>query len=63
MAPSLLIIGATGFVGSRWAMAAETSFDVFRGARKPSAADRYVAIDITDRASVRAALDALRPAT
>ena len=60
MKPRLLIVGATGFVGSRWAMAAESEFDVVRGSRKPVAADS-LAIDITDPASVRAAFESVRP--
>ncbi|HEV3138829.1 MAG TPA: NAD(P)-dependent oxidoreductase [Pirellulales bacterium] len=61
MAAKLFIIGATGFVGSRWARAADKRFDVFRGSRKPRAEVRSVAIDITDRASVRQAFDWVRP--
>ncbi len=56
----LLIVGATGFVGSRWALAAGKQFEVFRGSRHASG-DRSVAIDITDPASVRAAFDEVRP--
>jgi len=61
MAAKLFIIGATGFVGSRWALAADKHFDVFRGSRKLSAEPRSVAIDITDSASVRAAFDRAQP--
>ena len=48
----LLIIGASGFVGSRLAMAASREFTVIRGSRNPTAADDAVAIDIGDAASV-----------
>jgi dTDP-4-dehydrorhamnose reductase len=61
MASRLLIIGATGFIGSRWARAAKSQFDVFCGARNISADERSVAIDITDPASVRAAFERARP--
>ena len=61
MSPRLLIIGATGFIGSHWALVASGQFEVFRGARKPPVGNRCVAIDITDAASVRAAFDAVRP--
>jgi dTDP-4-dehydrorhamnose reductase len=61
MKPRLLIIGATGFVGSRWALAAQSQFDVFRGARHAAGDDQGVAIDITDPASVRATFERVRP--
>jgi dTDP-4-dehydrorhamnose reductase len=61
MAPRLFIIGASGFVGSHWALAAAMHFDVFCGARKMSAEPGSVAIDITDSAGVRAAFDRVRP--
>jgi dTDP-4-dehydrorhamnose reductase len=61
MAPRLFIIGATGFVGSRWALAARRDFDVLRGARKASAEPGSISIDVTDAASVRAAFDQARP--
>jgi len=61
MQPRLLIIGATGFVGSRWALAAERDFEVYRAARQPGDAPRSIAIDITDPASVQAAFAEARP--
>lgn len=62
MAPRLLIIGASGFVGSRWAEAARESFKVFRGSRgvDPVKSDA-IAIDITDPANVQQAFDRVRP--
>ncbi len=61
MKPRLLIIGATGFVGSRWALAAEHDFDVWRAARHPGDEPRSLAIDITDPASVQWAFAQARP--
>ena len=61
MRPRLLIVGATGFVGSRWAQAADGQFEVFCGARQPADQPRPVAIDITDTASVERAFDEVRP--
>lgn len=61
MGPRLLIIGATGFVGSRWALAARQQFEVYCGARTPSGQRGSVAIDITDAASVQAAFEQTRP--
>jgi dTDP-4-dehydrorhamnose reductase len=62
MKPRLLIIGASGFVGSRSAPAAQANFDVVCAARRPPAgAANWLAIDITDAASVRAAFDAAQP--
>ncbi|MBI3836910.1 MAG: NAD(P)-dependent oxidoreductase [Planctomycetia bacterium] len=61
MAPRLFIIGASGFVGSRWALAAAKHFEVFCGARKMSSESGWVTIDITDPASVRAAFEQARP--
>ena len=51
------IIGATGFVGSRWALAAARSFDVFRAARKFLGAPQHLTIDITDPTSASDAFD------
>lgn len=59
--PRLLIIGATGFVGSRWALAAESQFEVWRGSRTVLDANRSLAIEISDAASVREAFDRARP--
>ncbi len=61
MKPRLLIIGATGFVGSRWALAAERDYDVWRAARHPGDAPRSLAVDITDPASVQSAFTQARP--
>lgn len=61
MKPRLLIIGATGFVGSYWARAAAAAFDVWQGSRRPAEHSRSVVVDITDARSVRAAFDLARP--
>lgn len=62
MAPRLLIIGASGFVGSRWAQAAQKTFWVFRGSRgaDPTEPDA-ISIDITDPASVERAFERVQP--
>jgi dTDP-4-dehydrorhamnose reductase len=57
----LLIVGASGFVGSRLGSAAGRDFTVIRGSRNPPAADDAVAIDIAEADSVRAAFDKSRP--
>ncbi len=61
MRSRLLIIGASGFVGSRWALAAGHDFEVVAAARKPPAQANALAVEITDPASVRAAFDQARP--
>jgi dTDP-4-dehydrorhamnose reductase len=61
MKPRLLVIGATGFVGSRWALAAEPHFEVWRGSRHLPDADGSVAVNVTDPDSVRAAFERARP--
>jgi dTDP-4-dehydrorhamnose reductase len=61
MQPRLLIIGASGFVGSNLVRAAGDAFDVWHGSRRPAAGSQSVAIDITDAENVRAAFDAARP--
>ena len=61
MKPRLLIIGASGFVGARWAQTAADRFEVIGGARRPPAEGNWVPIDITDQSSVRAAFDQVRP--
>jgi len=61
MKPRLLIIGATGFVGSNWARAAADAFDVWQGSRRPTDGSQSVVVDITDARSVRAAFDTARP--
>jgi dTDP-4-dehydrorhamnose reductase len=59
--PRLLIIGATGFVGSRLALAADPHFEVWRGSRHPAGQAGDVTIDVTDDAAVRAAFAEARP--
>lgn len=62
MNPRLLILGASGFVGSRWARAAARHFEVFQAARHvPGDASQWLAVDITDPASVNAAFETVRP--
>jgi dTDP-4-dehydrorhamnose reductase len=61
MKPRLLVIGATGFVGSHWSVAARRELDVWRGSRAPGDGPNRVAIDVTDPASVAAAFAAVRP--
>lgn len=61
MKPRLLVIGASGFVGARWAQVASGQFEVIGGARNPPADGNWVPIDITDPNSVRAAFDQVRP--
>jgi dTDP-4-dehydrorhamnose reductase len=62
MKPRLLIVGASGFVGSRWALAAADRFEVVRAARHPADEGEWATIDITDPKSVAAAFDQTRPA-
>jgi dTDP-4-dehydrorhamnose reductase len=59
--PRLLILGASGFVGCHWARFAKPHFEVFQAARKTPQALNWLSVDITDRASVDAAFDAVRP--
>jgi dTDP-4-dehydrorhamnose reductase len=59
--PRLLILGASGFVGCHWARIAEPHFEVFQAARKTPQTLNWLSVDITDRASVDAAFDAVRP--
>lgn len=61
LAARLFVIGASGFVGSRLCQAAERTFDVVRGARRVPAEPGWVAIDIADPASVKAAFERVRP--
>jgi dTDP-4-dehydrorhamnose reductase len=61
MKPRLLIVGASGFVGSRWALAAADHFDVARASRQPPEKTGWLRLDITDPHSVRQAFDAARP--
>ncbi len=62
MTARLLIVGATGFVGSNLAIQARGVFDVIGASRTPSAGGSSVAIEITDEASVVAAFAQARPA-
>jgi dTDP-4-dehydrorhamnose reductase len=63
MKSKLLIIGASGFVGSHWQRAAQSTFDVIGAARTlPSGEPGWLSIDLTDAKSVRAALAKVRPA-
>jgi len=61
MRPRLLIIGASGFVGSRWVLAARQQFDVFSAARTASGDSQSIAVDITQPASVQAAFEQVQP--
>src|SRR5690606_37388005 len=64
MKPRLLILGASGFVGSHWSQAAAQRLEVVRAARHiPRAASdpSWVSVDISDGASVEAAFDEVRP--
>jgi dTDP-4-dehydrorhamnose reductase len=61
MKPRLLIIGASGFVGSRWAQTAAERFEVTCAARHPLDEPGWLAIDITTAESVRAAFDEAQP--
>jgi dTDP-4-dehydrorhamnose reductase len=61
MKPRLLIVGATGFVGSRWAQAAAHEYEVIRAARHAPDAPGSISIDVTDAVSVRAAFDRAQP--
>ncbi len=62
MTTRLLIIGATGFVGSNLTRAASGAFEVFGASRTPPADGRSLAIEITDEASVLAAFQRVEPA-
>ena len=62
MKPRLLILGASGFVGSHWSKTAAEQFEVFQAARHvPADSPQWLAVDIADAASVTAAFDAVRP--
>jgi dTDP-4-dehydrorhamnose reductase len=62
MASRLFIIGASGFVGSRWAQAARKDFEVFRGSRGADPTEpEAISIDITDPSSVERAFDRVQP--
>jgi dTDP-4-dehydrorhamnose reductase len=61
MASRLLVIGSTGFVGSRLSRQASATLEVFGGSRHPADGERGISIDIADAASVRAALQKVQP--
>ncbi len=61
MKPRLLIVGASGFVGSRWLDFARQSFEVTAASRHALAEPLWQAIDILDPASVRDVFDRVRP--
>src|SRR4051812_35737857 len=61
MKPRLLIVGATGFIGSRLAQAGAESFEVFPAARSIAPDAKSLAIDIFEPPSVRAAFARARP--
>jgi dTDP-4-dehydrorhamnose reductase len=61
MQPRLLIIGATGFIGSRLAERAQQQFTVSCGSRHPTADDRSIEIDIANPDGVRHAFERTRP--
>ncbi len=56
-----MIVGASGFVGSRWLELARDTFEVTAAARHPLDEPGWEAIDITDPASVRNVFDRVRP--
>jgi dTDP-4-dehydrorhamnose reductase len=57
----LLLIGASGFLGSYAARKFAESFDVFTGSRVTAADSRSVQIDITDASSVDATFQRVKP--
>lgn len=59
--PRLLIVGASGFVGSNWARRAAERFDVTSAARHPPDEVGWASLDITDAASIRAVFDKVQP--
>lgn len=62
MNPRLLILGASGFVGSHWSRAAAERFEVIQAARHlPKHVPGWLTVDIADRASVDAAFEQVRP--
>ncbi len=62
MKPRLLILGASGFVGSHWSRAAAERFEVIQAARHvPDDSAGWLTVDITDPVSVDAAFAAARP--
>jgi len=61
MRPRLLIIGASGFVGSRWVLAAQQQFNVFSAARTSTGDSHSIEVDITQPASVQAAFEQVQP--
>ena len=61
MQQRLLIIGASGFIGSRWAQVAREHFRVFSLSRAAGDTADAPPLDITDPASVARAFDQTRP--
>jgi len=61
MKPRLLIVGAGGFIGSRWAAAARAQFEITSTSRLPPSAEGWRALDVTDADSVRRAFDDVAP--
>jgi dTDP-4-dehydrorhamnose reductase len=59
--PRMLIIGARGFLGTYLARTAADSYEVIRGNRVAPVERGHVAIDITDRQSVRTAFEQTKP--
>ena len=57
----ILIIGAQGFVGAHAARKFAGSFEVFTGSRATATDHRGIQVDITDQASVDAAVQRVRP--
>lgn len=57
----MLIIGARGFLGSHLAHMAARSYEVISGTRVAPVGPYHVAIDITDRQSVRSAFERVQP--
>lgn len=61
MAERMLIVGVTGFVGSRLARAARKHFEVIGGSRACDERSGTISLDITQRASVRRAFELAKP--
>jgi len=61
MKPKLLVIGASGFVGSNWVRFARAGYDVVAAGRSVAAEPGSVPLDIADRQSVEAAFRQVRP--
>ena len=59
--PRLLVIGARGFLGSFAASRAGSRYQVVRADRSRAGVETDVVVDVADGASVRRAMDAVRP--